>query len=164
MIFMLSLFQFSPQKCRLISVVANRHVFVSVALCYIFQHPVMNSIRKVKTWWRRTDSAKQKEEVLSSIPESRLPGISALPVEIWGLVLEHVVVSEMEALRLREWQLAHILRYRMVCRKCLEISRNLKISRANPTKCQASSTRKSSTRCTTTSFSSTSLPSQEATT
>lgn len=81
----------------------------------------MNIIRRYKVRRRLADQvSQQKNEVrkaLSLIPNSHLAGISVLPVEIWAVIIEHVVTQELGTLNSQCWDLPSILQYRYVCRE-----------------------------------------------
>jgi hypothetical protein len=71
----------------------------------------MNIIAKLK--------GKRREALrLSDIPKSSILGISALPVELWSLVIEHVVLQHLGDKRLQCRELPDILKSRLVCRQC----------------------------------------------
>jgi hypothetical protein len=55
---------------------------------------------------------------LSDVPKSSILGFSALPVELWSLVIEHVVLQHLEEKRLQCRELPDILKSRLVCRQC----------------------------------------------
>jgi hypothetical protein len=72
----------------------------------------MNVIAIFKTQLRRAAQ-------LSSILGSHLPGISALPIELWSLIIEYVVVEQLGGdTRLQCLELPTILKIRLVCRQC----------------------------------------------
>ncbi|KAH7090488.1 hypothetical protein FB567DRAFT_519979 [Paraphoma chrysanthemicola] len=72
----------------------------------------MNIIKKLK--YHRKHSAK-KETSISSISISDLTGISALPTEIWSLILTNIVTSHLGDPRLQCNEIQTILQYRLVC-------------------------------------------------
>jgi hypothetical protein len=51
------------------------------------------------------------------MPESLLSGIDALPIELWSLIIEYVVVQQLGDTRLQCFDLPDILDQRFVCRE-----------------------------------------------
>jgi hypothetical protein len=49
------------------------------------------------------------------MPESLLSGIDALPIELWSLIIEYVVVQQLGDTRLQCFDLPDILDQRFVC-------------------------------------------------
>lgn len=48
--------------------------------------------------------------------ESRVAGISALPAEIWGIIIDYMVIEQLGSPYMQCSSLYKILQYRMVCR------------------------------------------------
>jgi hypothetical protein len=81
----------------------------------------MNIMAKLRKRQRRT-YAKQCANTrakASPIPTAQIAGISTLPTELWGLILEYVVVDELKDSRRQSGDLPIVLRHRLVCREFL---------------------------------------------
>jgi hypothetical protein len=108
--------------------VLNLNIYGSVAQDYLQSAGVitMNIIALFKKQRRRVMQ-------LPNTLKSRSLGISALPVELWSLVIEHVVLQHLGDTRLQYWELPNILKIRLVCRQCTRFTSQggrLMISRA----------------------------------
>jgi hypothetical protein len=78
----------------------------------------MNVIGKLKEQHRRVKRENESLKKLSVIPDSRIKGISGLPIELWSLVIEFMVTDQLGDSRLPCWELPCVLDSRLVCRKC----------------------------------------------
>ncbi|CAG5156438.1 uncharacterized protein ALTATR162_LOCUS4236 [Alternaria atra] len=74
----------------------------------------MNIIRTVKNAQRQAGINRELRKKLKKIPESRLNGIHALPVELWSQILEHVLDPYLQH-ETRCHSLLRILELRSVC-------------------------------------------------
>ncbi|CAO2651291.1 Nn.00g095880.m01.CDS01 [Neocucurbitaria sp. VM-36] len=74
----------------------------------------MNIIRKFKRL--KAGIFNEEQAALSSIPKSRLAGIHALPVELWSLIIDFVLVDKLGSSYLQCRELLDILEYRLVSR------------------------------------------------
>lgn len=76
----------------------------------------MNIIRVIKTARKKTEPGRVQEERLDAIPTSQLPGISALPAELWSQVLRGILDPHLQHERRQCHGLPEILELRLVCR------------------------------------------------
>ena len=76
----------------------------------------MNIIRVIKTARKKTEPGRVQEEKLDAIPTSQLPGISALPAELWSQVLRGILDPHLQHKRRQCHGLPAILELRLVCR------------------------------------------------
>jgi hypothetical protein len=79
----------------------------------------MNIIAKLKKRQRHAKRRAEARASLSAPQTSRLDGISTLPVELWGMILDYVVVDDLGDSRRQCKDLYDILKRRLVCRECL---------------------------------------------
>jgi hypothetical protein len=77
----------------------------------------MNVVGKFKEKHRRAKKESEDQRKLEVIPTSRINGIAALPVELWSIILEHVVTSQLGPPSVQCWTISDILDQRLVCRK-----------------------------------------------
>jgi hypothetical protein len=93
--------------------VLNLNTYGSVAQDYLQSAGVitMNIIALLKNQRRRGPQ-------LLNTPKSSSLDISALPVELCSLIIEHVVLQYLGDARLQCRELANILKTRLVCRQC----------------------------------------------
>ena len=83
---------------------------------YAIRFGTMNIIRTIKNAQRQAEINRELRKKLKKIPESRLNGIHALPVELWSQILEHVLDPYLQH-ETRCYSLLSILDLRSVCRK-----------------------------------------------
>ncbi|EAT85310.1 hypothetical protein SNOG_07844 [Parastagonospora nodorum SN15] len=77
----------------------------------------MNVVGKFKEKHRRAKEESEDQKKLEAIPISRINGIGALPVELWSIILEHVVTSQLSPSSVQCWTMSDMLDQRLVCRK-----------------------------------------------
>ncbi|KAH8730658.1 hypothetical protein GQ44DRAFT_451604 [Phaeosphaeriaceae sp. PMI808] len=75
----------------------------------------MNIIRKLKRQRKETEKRNEVRKKLLSIPSSRLSGIDALPVELWGEIVDYVVVVQLGDPRWQCCEIPNILQLRLTC-------------------------------------------------
>jgi hypothetical protein len=107
----------------------------------------MNVVGKLKQRHRQVKKEIEAQKKLSVIPESPIKGIGGLPIELWSLVIEHMVVEQLGDSHLQCWEMFRILQSRLVCSKSNPLTPSECILTIN----QGSSTKKSNTASTSTS-------------
>ncbi|KAH5879130.1 hypothetical protein HBI91_029210 [Parastagonospora nodorum] len=75
----------------------------------------MNVVGKFKEKHRRAKEESEDQKKLEAIPISRINGIGALPVELWSIILEHVVTSQLSPSSVQCWTMSDMLDQRLVC-------------------------------------------------
>lgn len=81
----------------------------------------MNIITRLKKRQRHTNakrSADTRGKALT-IPTAQIAGITTLPTELWGIILDYVVVEELGYAPCQSGDLPVVLRHRLVCREFL---------------------------------------------
>jgi hypothetical protein len=84
----------------------------------------MNIIRILKEQRTHQLKLREKKSLLERIPKSRLLGISALPVELWGMIIGKVVGQDLESICYhypRSCAMRRGMEMRVVCRKCVTL-------------------------------------------
>jgi hypothetical protein len=88
---------------------------LSTSLVTVSGLVVMNIIGRLTEQRRRARQNSDTQTRLLQIPESRIAGVSALPIELWGVILEYVTVEQLGDARVQCWNLPVILERRLVC-------------------------------------------------
>jgi hypothetical protein len=94
-------------------------VLLSISLATVSGMFVMNIIGRLKQQRRRARQTANARTGLLAIPKSRIAGISALPIELWGVVIEYITIEELGDARIQCGKLSVLLGRRLVCRKFL---------------------------------------------
>jgi hypothetical protein len=94
-------------------------VLLSISLVAVTGIFTMNIISMLKQQRRRARQSANTHARLLAIPESSIAGISTLPIELWGVIIEYLTIEELGDARIQCGNLFVLLERRLVCRKFL---------------------------------------------
>ncbi|KAF2850912.1 hypothetical protein T440DRAFT_478812 [Plenodomus tracheiphilus IPT5] len=74
----------------------------------------MNIIHSFKTYHKHQILNRERTQLLSKIPQSQLAGIEALPLELWGQIINYVLDPHLQR-QTQCYTLPQVLKLRLVC-------------------------------------------------
>ena len=90
--------------------------FIMGGLCAI-SSPAVYTIRMIERAREKARFAQEAKERLRQIPESRLNGVGALPVELWSQIIGFVLDPYLQHKERQCYGMRRVLEMRLVCRE-----------------------------------------------